>query len=268
MKIQQLLEVNCPNIVTIIGKKVKFWSKVELRYLQRLNFIEELVQEKNYRSLRITLIDNLILFKSEREKLTAFLHDIDVIVKAINDNFYGCKTKIDKLRYILEQLILPEIESPKSYDRIAEIYAINYLLSQKRIRIIELEYRLSNGKHIDCLIQNIENGENFLLDFISINVDGSKVETSEKFGKWLTDKVIKKYSEKTINLKLLDYQFKVFPILWIENKILKENLELFEDSETNFNTEFYFLRGIENITENKYHTMFGSIKEMKYWIDG
>ena len=265
MKILQIIKSNCPNIVSIIGGKVKFWSKVESGYLQRLALIQASIQEKNYISIRKTLIDNIILFKSERDKLSAFLRDIDFKVKTIYDNFSNNKTKVKELRIILKELILTDFKDSKSYDRIAEIYAINYLLSRKKIKIIELEYSLSNGKHIDCLIQNVENGENVLLDFVSINVDSSKVETPEKFGKFLADRIVKKYTEKTCNLKTLDYRFRVFPILWLEDRILKENFDLLVNSETNLNTEFYLLRGIENITEKKYHYLFGSIDELKYW---
>ena len=250
--------------MTIIGTKKKFWSQVELKYLQRLVFIKRLIQDENYKLVRTSFIDNLIFFKAEKDKLTSFLHDIDISVKTLYDNFYESKSKVDKLRSILMQLILPIIEDSKAYDRIAEIYAINYLLCQKRIKIIELEYGLSNGKHIDCLIQNIENGENILLDFLSINVESNKVENQEKFGEFLIYRIKKKYTEKMFGLQALDYRFKVFPILWIEDKILKENFDFLFDSETILNTNFYMLRGIENITENKFHTVFGPIDEFKY----
>lgn len=263
MKVLQILNSNCPNIVSIVGNNDKFWSKVESRYLQRLAFLQTSIQEKNYLSIRKTLIDNIILFKSERNKLSAFLHDIDFKVKTIYDNFSSNKTKVDKLRPILKQIILTDFKESKSYDRIAEIYAIHYLISRKKIKIIELEYKLTNRKNIDCLVQNVENGEYILLDFVSIN--SSKVETPEKFGRWLADKIVLKYTQKTCNLVKLDYPFRVFPILWLEDKILKDNFDLLVDSETNLNTEFYILRGIENITDNKYHYIFGSIDELKYW---
>lgn len=262
--IQQMLKNKCPNIVTIIGEKAKFWSQVELTYLQRIEFIKGEIKDKNYITIRKSLIDDIILFKSERIKLTAFLFDIDLKVKTIYDNFYNNKRNVDKLRSILQQLVLPEKENPKSYDRIAEIYAIEYLLTRKHLKIVELEHGLSNGKHADCLIQVDENGEYLLLDFFSINVDTCRVESPEKFGKYLVDRIIKKYKSKTCNLQTLDYPFRLLPILWLEDKILKDNFDMLVDSETNLNTEFFTLRGIENITERKYHTLFGPISDFKY----
>lgn len=45
----------------------------------------------------------------------------------------------------------------------------------------------------------------------------------------------------------------------------KENLDLLLDSETILNTEFYILKGIENITDKKFNYLFGTVDELKYW---
>lgn len=263
--IPTILRISCPNIITIIGDKTKFWSKVEIAYSKRIDYIKKAIQDENYISLRKSFIDHLFLFKEDRDKSIAFLKDIDLKAKSIYDHLSNSKSNIDKLRSILEQLVLPETEDSKSNDRIAEIYAIDYLLSRKNIRIIELEYGLSNGKHIDCLIQNTDNNETVLVDFFSIIIDSSKVENSEKLGNFLISRIIKKYKTKTSNLKTLDCRFRVFPILWVDNIVLKENLDFLVDSESIINTEFCMLKGIENITEKKYHYVFGTIDELKYW---
>ena len=196
MRMKHIIDNICPNIVTIIGEKKKFWSKTENVYQKRLGYIKNEINKNKDISLRKSFIDNLIASKYEKNESLAFMREIDSRVKTIYDNFKNDKNLIDKFRQILEQLILPEEKESKSYDRIAEIFSIEYLISKKQLQIIQLEYKLDNGKQIDCLLKNIQNGINLLIDFYSINVDTNKVETPELFGKFLAERIIKKYLSK------------------------------------------------------------------------
>jgi hypothetical protein len=259
----QIIKSKCPNIASIIGYNPRFWSKVESAYTQRLKLIKTSIEEGNYITVRKSLIDDMILFKKERPKLDALLSDIDLKSKTIYNSIQSDKKNVDKLRSILKELIIPEEKDSKSYDRVAEIYAIEYLLSRKNLKLIELEYKLTNGKRADCLIQNAENHEYVLYDFFSINIDTSKVEDIDNFGKLLVNRIISKYRSKTIDIET-QYPFRLLPILWIENIILKEYFDFLVDSETLLNTEFFMLRGIYNITDNQFLTLFGPIRDFKY----
>lgn len=262
--IVQIIKSKCPNVVAIIGNKLKFWSSVESVYMERLEFIKKSIAEGNYIKLRKSLIDDMILFRKERTKLNAFLNDIDLKAKTIYESVLNDRKKVDKLRYILEQLILPEKVEPKSYDRIAEIYAIDYLLSRNHLELKDLEYNLTNGRQIDCLFQNTNTQEYILIDFVSINVDTDKVESAEKFAKFLANKLLNKYLYKTADLRTPHYPIRLLPVLWLEEKIFKEYFDLLVASETALNTEFFMLRGIHNVTDKKYQTIFGTISDFKY----
>jgi len=264
INIIHLIKHKCPNISNIIGTKNQYWTNVQKVYIQRLEYIKHSAIVGNHNFFWKSIIDDMILFKKERTKLDSFLSDIDSKVKSIYDNICNDKKKVDKLRKILEQLILPQESESKSYDRIAEIYAINYLISQRHLKIIELEFLLQNRKRMDCLIQDTQNNGYLLIDIFSIKIDSSKVESSDNFLKFLSRKILNKYLDKTNNLDSCIYPIRVFPVLWIDQNFSKDYFDHLIDCETEINTEFYMIRGIHNITEDKYQTIFGTIKDLKY----
>ncbi|MBI9055980.1 MAG: hypothetical protein JEY96_19315 [Bacteroidales bacterium] len=258
-EIQFILSSYCPDIVDIIGEKKKFWKKVRLKYLDRLSLIKNVTLEKKSYISRRSFLDNLISSKNESDESKAFMLDINYRVKNIYREISSKKELLDKLRSILEQLILPEIDEPKSYDRVGEIYALDYIISLENIEILEMEYKLENGKRIDCLLLNKGKNKKFLIDFLSINIDPEKVESSDGLTKLLLNRILPKYKQKTINLKTIDYSFKVLPIIWIEPELIEKYIGLFKESRTAINEEICTLIMFKSVTDNKYYFTFGQV---------
>ena len=267
MEIKQILDKRCPNIVEIIGKdKIKFWSKVDLKYNSRLAFIKNELNNKRDVSIRKSIIDNLIASKDERNEAEAFLKEIDFRIGRVYEDFKRDNKLIDKFRHILQQLILTEIKDSKSIDRVGEIFAIDYIVLKKQLKIIELESKLENGKHLDCLVKSIDSDKIMFFDFLSINIDTCKVESQEGLSKLLIHRIVTKYEDKVKNIEKLNIPFKVFPILWLEIDLLRKYHSFLSESESILNTDFYVLTGIENITDENFQYKFGTINELNYWF--
>lgn len=258
-EIQLILYNYCPDVVNIIGEKKKFWKKVMTRYLDRLFLINNVVIERKSYISRRSFLDNLIFSKKESNESNNFMFDINERVKRIFKKIGSNKKLLDKLRSILEQLILPEIDEPKSYDRVGEIYALDYIISMENVEIIEMEFKLSNGKKADCLFLNKENQRKFLIDFVSINIDAEKVESSDSLANFLIKRIIRKYEQKTINLKAIDYEFRILPIIWTEPELIQKYNELFRESYSRINEEFCTLKSYKSVSDNKFYFTFGQV---------
>lgn len=258
---KNILSTYCPNIVLIIGDKHKYWQDVNSKYLERLSFIKNEVKEHQSVTIRRSIIDNIIESRKQKEP-KEFLSDIDTKVKFINSKIENNKNLVDKLKRILQELIIPEKEESKSYDRVAEIYSIHYLLNLEVFQIVDMEYQLSNGKCIDCLIKEKSTGAHLLLDFVSIYADSSKIESDEKLVKLLAHRISRKYMKKTENLDSLPYNFRIFPIVWTEQHIINKYYDVFCNTSTEFSEEIFSLIGIQNITEDKYYYKFGPISKI------
>lgn len=233
-----------PNSLRYGQIKCRGFDKSLEAYFDRLERLNNL----NYQSITpLCIFDWVVLAELGNVKSKFFLDFIDKQIthsfKQIDKGFH------DKLKSTVKNLILTvhttveQFKNPEYLNYIAEILAINQIQSNKRYTLVDIERKLPNGKRVDFVFKDNDEGIIFCVDVLSIhNIDCNK--TQEDLSHFLLNRFNQKLEEKTIGLKeernkikfgKKDYvPFSIWPFIWTEPKKIVKYLDVFKKVELKY----------------------------------
>ena len=132
--------------------------------------------------------------------------------------------------------------NPRFMNYLGELVGLNHIIQKgkDRFKLLAIEKKMPNSKRADFEFIDKANGDIVLIEFVSIHgIEPLKIETIQKFMKYLTDRFNKKIGEKTESLKnhynRLEMEdgtlpnFTILPIIWSEIEDLLPFRGAFDD---------------------------------------
>ena len=218
-----------PEILKLINPQSKEDRLIQERFLSRLLTVHQVIDiTGNFTttSKEITFFD--ILFDAIENNISAqellkFINNcIKEIILAIP---HDLKNKIKNIIY--DMIVNFNEKESCFYSRVAELACLKEVLKNGKLKIIDIENKLLNGKSVDMVI-SYNNGDCFI-DVLSMRITEGKIQSGDDMYKILLHRIANKYEDKfqgLSNQHLKDCG--IMPVLWgdlIEFKQYKNALE-------------------------------------------
>ena len=201
---------------TVIIRDIKRFAKnYARRYKLLCDAKQELIKSP-------CLLDEFITSLGIGNQKLAFREEIKMIADTIqlalnNAKLLNDDSIIRGVNDIVKQMIITldldiAANNPDYRNRLNELLVFNWLCECKNLKITHIAFPLGNNK--DCDFRCLHNdGTELLIEVVSIqNIDLTKQDNAETFSEFINDKVKKKYSDKTKDLKDVP-NLKILPIL-------------------------------------------------------
>lgn len=251
----------CPFMNQLLSQDKEFWERVYYKYIKKLNYLKSELRQNKSVETKKTFIDYLLEYRLGNHESIHLLKEIDNRANNVYNNLpFNLQNKFKTvLRELIENF---DNKQSKSFDRIAEIFSLHFIMDLKELEIIDLEYPLPNKKSIDCLLFDKKLNKEILIDFYSIHTRVEKIESSELFIKFLIKRITDKFKVKTENIGENDLinKIRILPIIWSDLDILIKYKDIFVESNTIINEEFFTLYGIRNSETNECFSIFKPVR--------
>lgn len=201
--------------IVSIKDSTKFGKKYAKRYKSLCNSQQDHIKSP-------CLFDEFVSSQGNNNRKLEFYDEIILITETIklalnNALSLHRDSIINGVKEIIRQMIITlDLDSfannPDYRNRLNELLVFNWLFECENFTITDIAYPLENGKDCDfrCLHKD---GSEFLIEVVSIqNIDLSKQDNAETFSEFINEKVVKKYADKTKNLRDVP-NLKILPIL-------------------------------------------------------
>lgn len=214
----------CPFLFEIIGDKEFIWNDISSKFGKKLeNANVKILDEGGI------IIENslpVLLGKAEQgDNLSKiFLSFIDSEIKIL---YNSVPTKLkDKVIGLFRRLFMEfdkaeQVKPNPTYlNGLSEILAINKLIKSGDYELEAIEENLANNKCADfSLLHGVTKVKSFV-EIYNIHVESSKVEDFESFKKFMDDRIIQKYSDKTNGLDTeTKSHFYLISIIWANDDV-------------------------------------------------
>jgi len=203
-----------PSFLSIFQPSKRQIKKIEERYNERHKIESNVIKSTGVFESETTIFDLFWQAKEDEKGSIAFLEFIEAI----------CASLINKLEpELLRQLKKTCFNAVINFDNqesrylcsIGELALLEKLLSSDKIKLVKVEYELSNGKSFDFAI--INRLKISLIEVTNIFLDAELLKSEEEFQSFLNYRFVTKLADKFNDIPEKEkYSFGLLPLLWGE----------------------------------------------------
>jgi hypothetical protein len=204
------IELLLPNLLKITTADPDFpWHSIDFDYIQyfeqkKLEAKGEVIQVKT------TFPMMLLAAKTGNSSALGMIHFLNNVFADLSNTLNADEKKMvcSTVKKILLTFDL------RFFHFVGEIATLNNLMATKKYRLKHIEKELANEKHIDFLLEPVENNEEVLVEVLNIDLDSNKIESDPvAIDKFLTYRATQKFAYK--NKRLAEpVDFFLIPVLW------------------------------------------------------
>lgn len=253
----ELLRHYLPTIYDVLSPSAKMISDISGKYYERIKNIDAAIKTKGEFTSEKVIYDLWWDANDGDQASLTFLAFIDNTAKSVLE-----KVDITLRRQIItlcHKMIINFNDSQSQYTNFfAELAVINKLLSDEGIKLLQVEKIMPNGKRFDFEIR--KDGKETLVEVYNINFNYERIESSEKFKKFLETRITDKLNLKLQGLPGPLPSFLLVPVLW--GNIL--GFDQFADAfiffkDSNFISQFMMVAEYKNLA-GEYLYDFGTVE--------
>lgn len=253
----ELLRHYLPTIYDVLSPSTKMISDISGKYYERIKNIDAAIKTKGEFTSEKVIYDLWWDANDGDQASLTFLAFIDNTAKSVLE-----KVDITLRRQIItlcHKMIINFNDSQSQYANFfAELAVINKLLSDEGIKLLQVEKIMPNGKRFDFEIR--KDGKETLVEVYNINFNYERIESSEKFKKFLETRITDKLNLKLQGLPGPLPSFLLVPVLW--GNIL--GFDQFADAfiffkDSNFISQFMMVAEYKNLA-GEYLYDFGTVE--------
>jgi hypothetical protein len=205
-----LIKHYIPSLFEIFSPGRSQEKNIQQAYENRLSHIQQSIAEGLIYEAKEALFDLFWDANDGDDDASLKLEFIERTIASLNQRVpTNLKNGIGKICYKMI-IDMPEDES-KYVTYLSELATLNTFLLDDRITLLSYESKLTNGRPIDFQLQL--DGEQCLIEVLTILIDHSKIESAENFANFLQGRLEQKINYKFDQLNNLP-RFIVVPVIW------------------------------------------------------
>jgi len=262
IRLDKYLLKYCPVLVDFVSLPERKWDVLSRRFGQRMNKINIGVSEQGALVAETTLHDLIVQAEADIAIAKNFLLFIDNVFKDVL-KFVPAHHHA-KLRQAARNLLSNfDIQRSAYLDPLGELKALLSLLKNSDYKLIEIEFKLSNGKSADYYLIH-PSGHKILIDVLNIHFKDGRIRNEVDLLSFLSKRIQDKLGEKTsgVDFMQLGKQFKLLPVVWCDFKDVHEYTAAFDTVEANFGTLPFCVMGQTSMGDGSYTFHFSTVKRL------
>jgi len=168
---------------------------------------------------QVNFYDVVVQTINGKQEFERFFIYMNVVFRRLNENLSSSqKIMVSKIvRNLLREFSLDYIHS------LGELYVLDSLVRHKMYRLVEVEFKLNNGKCIDFKLISSESNKDVLVEIMNIRLDEKKLNSHKEISEYLMGKFSSKIDYKTMSIPS-NFNFFIVPVIWgSKEDLLKVN---------------------------------------------
>lgn len=262
IRLDKYLLKYCPALVNFVSLPERKWDALSRRFGQRMDKISIGVSEQGAFVAETTLHDLIVQAEADIAIAKNFLSFIDNVFKDVLK--FVPTHHHAKLRQAARNLLSNfDIQRSAYLDPLGELEALLSLLKNSDYKLIEIEFKLSNGKSADYYLIH-PSGHKILIDVLNIHFKDDRIQNEVDLFSFLSKRIQDKLEVKTsgVDFMQLGKQFKLLPVVWCDFKDIHKYISVFDKVEARFGTLSFCVMGQTQIEDGSYTFHFSTVNRL------
>lgn len=225
ISIKDKMEEFLPELFQLIEGQNVSWNSINKGFTKNHHRRREIYKNNPREQFEVTfydLIGNVLIYNDSSS--SKFLTYITMVIRRLNTGLDNKQKQMAGkiIRNLLKNISLDYIHS------VGELFFLDKVIDTKQYELLEVEFKMKNGKRIDFRFCSKINKDVVLVEILNIHLDKLNIKSQAEFLKQITNKVGDKIFDKTNGI-LEDYQFLLQLIFWGSGDELKKVSEYYKN---------------------------------------